>query len=123
MAVDDYNKAVLHGIVKIASKMGVSTIQSYESAQIFEIVGIRKDVVDQYFTNTVSRVGGVGLEEIAEGTEYYPQPRLRPPGAPDRRRAGQLRLPPPALRPGKRGSHVQSPGGVPPPAGGAPGRL
>ena len=71
VAVDDYNKAVLHGIVKIASKMGVSTIQSYESAQIFEIVGIRKDVVDQYFTNTVSRVGGVGLEEIAEGTEYY----------------------------------------------------
>ena len=71
VAVDDYNKAVLHGIVKIASKMGVSTIQSYESAQIFEIVGIRQDVVDQYFTNTVSRVGGVGLEEIAEGVEYY----------------------------------------------------
>ena len=71
MAVEDYNPARLHGIVKIASKMGVSTIQSYESAQIFEIVGIRKDVVDQYFTNTVSRVGGVGLEEIAEGTEYY----------------------------------------------------
>ncbi|MBD5118770.1 MAG: glutamate synthase large subunit [Clostridiales bacterium] len=63
-AVDDYNKAVLHGIVKIASKMGISTIQSYQSAQIFEAVGIAKDVVDEYFTNTVSRVGGIGLKEI-----------------------------------------------------------
>ena len=71
VAVDDYNKAVLSGIVKIASKMGISTIQSYESAQIFEVVGIRQDVVDNYFTNTVSRVGGVGLEEIAEGVEFY----------------------------------------------------
>ncbi len=69
-AVDDYNMAVLHGIVKIASKMGISTIQSYQSAQIFEAVGIRPDVIDKYFTNTVSRVGGVGLEEIGEGVEY-----------------------------------------------------
>ncbi len=69
-AVDDYNLAVLHGIVKIASKMGISTIQSYQSAQIFEAVGIRPDVIDKYFTNTVSRVGGVGLEEIGEGVEY-----------------------------------------------------
>ena len=69
-AVDDYNAAVLHGIVKIASKMGISTIQSYQSAQIFEAVGIRQDVIDKYFTNTVSRVGGVGLEEIGEGVEY-----------------------------------------------------
>ena len=63
-AVDDYNAAVLHGIVKIASKMGISTIQSYQSAQIFEAVGIAKEVVDAYFTNTVSRVGGIGLKEI-----------------------------------------------------------
>ncbi len=69
-AVDDYNLAVLHGIVKIASKMGISTIQSYQSAQIFEAVGIRQDVIDKYFTNTVSRVGGIGLEEIGEGVEY-----------------------------------------------------
>ncbi|MGM9521612.1 MAG: glutamate synthase large subunit [Oscillospiraceae bacterium] len=69
-AVDDYNNAVLHGIVKIASKMGISTIQSYQSAQIFEAVGIRKDVIDKYFTNTVSRVGGVGLTEIGEGVEW-----------------------------------------------------
>ncbi len=69
-AVNDYNSAVLHGIVKIASKMGISTIQSYQSAQIFECVGIRKAVVDQYFTNTISRVEGVGLEEIGEGVEW-----------------------------------------------------
>ena len=47
-AVDDYDKAVLHGIVKIASKMGISTIQSYQGAQIFEAIGISKEVVDRY---------------------------------------------------------------------------
>ena len=70
VAIDDYNSAVLHGIVKIASKMGISTIQSYQSAQIFEAVGIRSDVIDRYFTNTISRVGGIGLEEIAEGVDW-----------------------------------------------------
>ena len=69
-AVDDYNRAILHGIVKIASKMGISTVQSYQSAQIFECVGICRAVIDKYFTNTVSRVGGVGLEEIGEGVEW-----------------------------------------------------
>ena len=65
-AVDDYNRAILTGIVKIASKMGISTIQSYQSAQIFEAVGIAKEVIDEYFTNTVSRVGGIGLKEIEQ---------------------------------------------------------
>ena len=69
-AVDDYNDAILHGIVKIASKMGISTIQSYQSAQIFECVGINQKVVDRYFTNTVSRVEGIGLTEIEEGVEW-----------------------------------------------------
>ena len=69
-AIRDYNNAILHGIVKIASKMGISTIQSYQSSQIFEAVGIKKEVIDKYFTNTVSRVGGIGLEEINEGVEY-----------------------------------------------------
>ena len=63
-AVDDYNNAILHGIVKIASKMGISTLQSYQSAQIFEAIGISREVIDQYFTGTVSRVGGIGLKEI-----------------------------------------------------------
>ena len=69
-AIDDYNSAILHGIVKIAAKMGVSTLQSYQSSQIFEAVGIRKDVIDRYFTNTISRVGGIGLDEIGEDVEF-----------------------------------------------------
>ena len=63
-AVDDYNHAVLSGIVKIASKMGISTIQSYQGAQIFEAIGIDEGVINKYFTNTVSRVGGITLEDI-----------------------------------------------------------
>ena len=63
-AVKDYDLAVLHGIVKIASKMGISTIQSYQGSQIFESIGISKEVVDKYFTDTVSRVGGVTLKDI-----------------------------------------------------------
>ena len=70
-AIDDYNKAIINGIVKIAAKMGISTIQSYQSAQIFEAVGISKEVIDLYFTNTVSRVGGIGLKEIEEDVNYH----------------------------------------------------
>ncbi|MCC8182274.1 MAG: glutamate synthase large subunit, partial [Clostridiales bacterium] len=69
-AVDDYNQAILNGIVKIASKMGISTLQSYQSAQIFEAVGINQEVIDKYFTNTVSRVGGIGLKEIDDVVEW-----------------------------------------------------
>ena len=82
VAVDDYNSAVLHGIVRVASKMGISTVQSYQSAQIFEAVGIRQDVVDRYFTNTISRVGGIGLAEIAEGVDYYHSRAFDPLGLP-----------------------------------------
>ncbi len=69
-ACDDYNKAVINGIVKIAAKMGVSTIQSYADSQLFEAVGINQEVIEKYFTNTVSRVEGVGLKEIEEDVEY-----------------------------------------------------
>ena len=65
-AVQDYNAAILNGIVKIASKMGISTIQSYEGSKIFEAIGINKDVIDKYFTNTVSPIGGITLEDIAD---------------------------------------------------------
>lgn len=68
-AVEDYNSAILHGIIKIASKMGISTIQSYQGAQIFEAVGISKEVIDRYFTNTVSRVGGITLSDIANDVD------------------------------------------------------
>ncbi|MBQ9610839.1 MAG: glutamate synthase large subunit [Lachnospiraceae bacterium] len=65
-AVNDYDDAVLHGIVKIASKMGISTIQSYQGSKIFEAIGISEKVIDDYFTGTVSRVGGITLDDIAK---------------------------------------------------------
>ena len=68
-AVDDYNSAVLHGIVKIASKMGISTIQSYQGSQIFEAIGINKEVIDRYFTNTVCRVEGLSLKDIEDDVD------------------------------------------------------
>ena len=68
-AVDDYNNAILHGIVKIASKMGISAIQSYQGSQIFEALGISKEVIDKYFTGTVSRIGGIDLKDIENTVE------------------------------------------------------
>ncbi len=63
-AVEDYDAAVLHGIVKIASKMGISTIQSYQGSKIFEAIGISEDVIETYFTDTVSCAGSITLEDI-----------------------------------------------------------
>ena len=68
-AVNDYNNAVLHGIVKIASKMGISTIQSYQGSQIFEAIGIGRDVIDKYFTDTVSRIGGITIKDIENNVD------------------------------------------------------
>lgn len=65
-AVEHYIDAMNKGLKKIMSRMGISTLRSYRNAQVFEIVGIAKDVVDKYFTGTASRVGGVGMEEIAK---------------------------------------------------------
>ena len=62
----NYTKAVCDGLLKVFSKMGISTLQSYQGAQIFEILGINKNVVNQYFTGTVSRIEGMGLDEIAK---------------------------------------------------------
>ncbi|MFB5763526.1 glutamate synthase large subunit [Paenibacillus medicaginis] len=64
-AVKNYIKAATKGVVKILSKMGISTIQSYRGAQIFEAVGLKQQFVDKYFTWTPSRIGGIGLEEVA----------------------------------------------------------
>lgn len=69
-AIEDYNQALLNGVVKIAAKMGISTLQSYQSARIFEAIGLSKDVIDRYFTGTVSRVGGIGIKEIEEGISF-----------------------------------------------------
>lgn len=64
-AVERYNKAVVKGVVKVMAKMGISTIQSYCGAQIFEALGLNPALIDQYFTWTASRIGGIGLDEIA----------------------------------------------------------
>src|SRR5579862_2813088 len=70
----NYIKAVNDGLLKVFSKMGISTLQSYQGAQIFEIIGLNKTVVDKYFTGATSRIEGMGLDEIAKETlakHYY----------------------------------------------------
>jgi glutamate synthase (NADPH) large chain len=64
-ARENYIKAVDNGILKVLSKMGISTLRSYHGAQIFECLGISEEVVNKYFNGTASRIGGIGLEEIA----------------------------------------------------------
>ena len=79
-AINDYNFAIINGIVKIGAKMGISTVQSYQSAQIFEAVGISPEVTEKYFTNTVSRVGGITLKEIEEDIIYHHNKAWNPNG-------------------------------------------
>ncbi|MBP3761856.1 MAG: glutamate synthase large subunit [Ruminococcus sp.] len=69
-AEDDYNSAILHGIIKIASKMGISTIQSYQGSKLFEAVGLSESLTDKYFHGTVSRIGGISLSDISRRTEF-----------------------------------------------------
>ena len=70
--IANYNKAVTAGIVSIMSKMGISTVQSYHSAQIFEAVGFTEEFTDKYFVGTVSRIGGMGVAEVErEQSERY----------------------------------------------------
>ena len=66
LACKNFVKAATKGIVKVASKMGISAIQSYHGAQVFEAVGLRQDVIDDYFTGTASRVGGIGVDVVAK---------------------------------------------------------
>jgi glutamate synthase (ferredoxin) len=69
MSVDEagkhYLKAIKKGVVKVMSKMGISTIHSYRGAQIFEAIGLADSLIDHYFTKTVSRIGGIGIDEVA----------------------------------------------------------
>ena len=83
VAVKAYNDAVLHGVVKISAKMGISALQSYQSSQIFEILGLSEDVVKSYFSNTVSRIGGIGLPQIAQMVEQRHAAAFDPMGLPD----------------------------------------
>jgi glutamate synthase (NADPH/NADH) large chain len=70
-AVQHYLKAIKKGTVKIMSKMGISTIQSYRGAQIFEAIGLGRELIDKYFTYTASRVGGIGLEAVVRDTLWH----------------------------------------------------
>ncbi len=73
-AAENYISACTHGIAKILSKMGISTVQSYRGAQIFEAIGISSAVIDEYFTGTPSRLEGIGLEEIAKEVSLRHEP-------------------------------------------------
>ncbi|MBI3546273.1 MAG: glutamate synthase large subunit, partial [Gammaproteobacteria bacterium] len=91
VAVKNYIKALGKGVVKVISKMGISTIQSYRGAQIFEAIGLDKAFIDKYFTWTASRVGGIGIDVVALENSLrhhraYPE---RPSGPPELEWGGQ----------------------------------
>jgi glutamate synthase (ferredoxin) len=81
LAEKKYRKAIAKGIVKVISKMGISTIQSYHGAQVFEAVGLNQDFIDEYFTWTPTRIGGVGIDVIAREVKMR-QDRAYPPKRP-----------------------------------------
>jgi glutamate synthase (ferredoxin) len=70
-AVAKYRKAIKKGVIKVMSKMGISTIQSYRGAQIFEAIGLNSAFVNKYFEKTASRIEGIGLEEVCAETLYH----------------------------------------------------
>ena len=89
LSIENYIKALCKGLLKIMSKMGISTLRSYRSAQVFEAVGLNKKLVDRYFNGTDSRIEGIGLDEIAQEavdryhSAYHPPsdvPRILPSG-------------------------------------------
>ena len=75
-ALYHYTKAVNKGLLKVFSKMGISTLQSYRGAQVFEAIGLNKELIDKYFTGTPSRIEGVGLELLAREAVMKHEPRL-----------------------------------------------
>ena len=89
-AIKNYIKASGKGVLKVMSKMGVSTVASYTGAQIFEAIGLSTELVDEFFTGTVSRLGGISLDEIAR--EVSARHSVAYPTRPDQRRHRQLEL-------------------------------
>ncbi len=83
-AVEDYDHAIHQGIIKIASKMGISTIRSYQGSKIFEAVGVSEEVIRDYFTGTVSRIGGITLDDIGKAAERQHNLAFDPLGLPVR---------------------------------------
>ena len=88
-ACKNFAKAATKGIVKVMSKMGVSAVQSYHGAQLFEAVGLRQDLIDQHFTSTASRIGGIGINVVAREALLRHQAAF-----PERQIAGGQALPP-----------------------------
>ena len=89
-AIKNYIKALNKGVLKVMSKMGISTLQSYRGAQIFEAIGLSQEFVDKYFTHTTSRIGGVGIDVIAEEVRLRHERAFgRQPVRPQRARAGR----------------------------------
>src|SRR5258708_1840652 len=77
-ALKNYKKAINKGLLKVFSKMGISTLQSYRGAQVFEAVGLNKAMVDRYFTGTASRIGGIGLDVLAREAKTKHDHAFRP---------------------------------------------
>ncbi|WP_107840764.1 glutamate synthase large subunit [Metasolibacillus meyeri] len=77
VAIQKYRKGIADGVVKVMSKMGISTVQSYRGAQIFEAVGISKAVIEEHFTGTASQIDGIDLETIGEETKKRHQAALQ----------------------------------------------
>ena len=71
-------KAINKGLLKVFSKMGISTLQSYRGAQIFEAIGLNKELVEKYFTGTPSRIEGVGLDVLAREAQMKHEYAFRP---------------------------------------------
>ncbi|QMU27794.1 glutamate synthase large subunit [Adhaeribacter radiodurans] len=98
----NYIKAISDGLLKVFSKMGISTLQSYQGAQIFEALGISQEVIDKYFPRTVSRIGGLSLEGIAKEAlvkhrlaypeKFIPNPKLEVGGIYQWKRRGEFHL-------------------------------
>ena len=119
-ACKNFVKAATKGVIKVMSKMGISAIQSYRGAQVFEALGLRQDVIDQYFTWTASRVGGIGLDVIAQ--EVADAPPRGVPAAPGQRPRAALGRPVPVAQ-RRRAAPVHPRDDPPTPEGGAHGQL
>ena len=89
-AVKNYIKAAGKGVLKVMSKMGVSTVASYTGAQIFEAIGLQKEFIDEFFTGTVSRIDGMGLEQVS--AEVAARHAIAHPKRPDQRIHRKLEL-------------------------------
>src|SRR6202023_2804356 len=77
-AIYQYIKSINKGLLKVASKMGISTLQSYRGAQVFEAIGLNKSVIEKYFTGTASRIEGVGLGVLAREAQMKHQHAFQP---------------------------------------------